>query len=230
MGVVDDHRVGLPGVHRLEPTGQRHDLGEAVGHSGGEHPELAGGGGGRQRVRHVEHTPDPQPYLPALPDEGAAVGGDVELACVVERERVSRHPRRVEQQATVAIVGVDDGALCQRRVEEPRLRREVALDRPVKVEVILTEVREHRDREARRVDARQFERMRRHLHGDRGHPVGAKTGQASLQIGRLGRGAHTGQRADDAGATTAGLEDRGQEVHRGRLAVGPGDTDDGEIT
>jgi hypothetical protein len=64
---------------------------------------------------------------------------------------------------------VDRGTVTERGREEPTLGRGVGVERSVVVEVVLREVREAHDREARAVDAVLIERVRRHFHRDRLH-------------------------------------------------------------
>ena len=57
------------------------------------------------------------------------------------------------------IVEVDDGGIGQCRLEQPRLRREVALDGAVQIQMIATEVGEDSDVEMAAGDTLKFQRV-----------------------------------------------------------------------
>ena len=118
----------------------------------------------------------------ALPD-----GRRSQVRDVGERVRDGRDLGGVEQQATVRVVDVHHRTSGEAGGEQARLGLEVALHRPVEVEVVAGEVREHGDREAGAVDAVQRERVRRHLHRHRVSSLVAPARELLLEVGRLGR-------------------------------------------
>ena len=122
--------------------------------------------------------------------------------------------------------------------EEAALRLEVLLHRPVKVEMVLAQVREDEDREARAVETPFCRRDRRRFH--HAHVVAGSDhlAEQALQVDRLGR--VEGRRADlvsDAALDTAEqprvsscrLEDRPEQKRGRRLSARAGDTDDLEL-
>ncbi len=92
--------------------------------------------------------------------------------------------------------------------------------------MVAPEVGEHRRREAGAVDATEGERVRGDLHRHRPLPVAGELRQTALQVGGFRRRVGAGKRADDAARQRGGLEDGGEQVRRGRLAVRAGDAHD----
>jgi len=105
----------------------------------------------------------------------------------------------------------------------------------VEVEVVLREVREHRDGPVDRVGAVQLERVRAGLHRA-GHVARLEhPGEGRLQVDGLGRGVRERgllaaddalDRPEERGRPARGLEQLAHEERGGRLAVRPGHADD----
>jgi hypothetical protein len=122
--------------------------------------------------------------------------------------------------------------------EEPSFRIEVGLERSVEVEVILREVGEDENGEARPEQAAELGGVRRGLH--RAAPVARfeHLAKGALEVDRLGRGA--GDRAPLAAqahldrpqqprAAAGGGQDRVEEKGGGRLPIRPGNGGDVEL-
>ena len=146
-------------------------------------------------------------------------GGDLEVA---------------QQPASERIVHVHDGPTRVIRREEPRLGLEVRIHRAVVVEMVLRQVREDRRIEHDAVDPLLLERMRRHLERRTSNAGVAHPCQQALEVGRLRRGAHEGNRftrharpgrPHDAGGPPGSVEDRGEQIRDGGLAVRAGHRD-----
>ena len=224
---VDDHPEGLAGVDRLHPAGNRCHLAEAGGDDVLGDPERGGRRGRGQGVGHVEPAPERQRDAVPAPAEGAVGRTDRELVGVGQAERDDRDRRGVGELAAVDVVDVDDPHGRSARREEAGLGGEVALDGAVEVEVVAAEVGEHGHGEAGAVDPVEGEGVGRDLHGDGPAALADHLGQPGLQLGRLGGGERPGQRAHDPGRPAGVLEDGGQQVAGGGLAVRPRDADDG---
>ncbi len=149
----------------------------------------------------------------------ADVGVDLDLVRVGQGVRRDRNGCNVNYLPTAHVVDVDDGAVGQVRCEQRGLGGEVALHRPVVVEVVAPEVGEDRHREARAVDPVHREGVRRDLHGDGPPALAGQLGQAGLELGGLGRGEGAGEGPDHARRPTGRVEDRGDERGGRRLAV-----------
>ncbi len=154
---------------------------------------------------------------------------DVRSRADAERRRGDRG---IAQEALPGrVVGVHDRPRRVLRREEPRLRLEVRLHRAVEVQVVLRQVREDRDVEHDAVHTALLERVRRHLQRRPPDASVAHPRQEPVQVGRLRRRARQRDRfagdaraggPHDAGGPAGGLEDRGQQVGDGRLAVRAG--------
>ena len=109
--------------------------------------------------------------------------------------------------------------------EQPGLRSEVLLDGPVQVEMITSQIGEHRGVEPRAGDPPQCKGVRRDLHHDRVDALVTHRGEPFLQLGGLGGGADPTQCPDHTDVVT-GRPQRGRDQVRGRrLAVRAGDPD-----
>ena len=109
----------------------------------------------------------------------------------------------------------------------------------MEIQVILRQVGEHRDVEARARDPAESQRMAGHLHRRGGYPALGHDREQSLQIGRLGGGQGTGQPvpadpglhpADQSGLVAGRAQPGLQQVGRGGLAAGPGHADEPQPT
>ena len=118
---------------------------------------------------------------------------------------------------------------------KPRFAAAYAVERLVKVEVIVGDVGQHGDAEAHVGDAAQRERVRTDLHRDRARAARPHLGEDALQIvgerRRVVERPHRvaevrAERADPARDDPGAVEDRRDKVRRRRLAVGAGDADD----
>jgi hypothetical protein len=108
----------------------------------------------------------------------------------------------------------------------------------VEVEVVARHVGEQRDVEEQAGDAFLLQGVRRNLHGHRPRPGVAHPGEDAEQIrpfrrraaarGRLESGKAVAERADAPAGSPRGVEHRGDQLDRGRLAVGAGDADERE--
>ncbi len=241
MGVVDDGDEVLALIDEFHATRHAH-----IAHGGRE--DLIGDAEHMQGrpcckpIRRVEATRESHDHVvlmaPAFDKQAllAEVVGDasaLDIGLSIKGERRERELGANRQLPPPGIVDADDGTLRSRGGEERRLRLEVVLHRPVEVQVILREVGEDGGIEDQSVDSAEGERMARHLHGDRVNPPLAHGSEQCVQVGRLRRGARTGElliaKVDPRGADHAGREPRraqsGLEQERGRrLAVRAGDT------
>ena len=154
------------------------------------------------------------------------VDRDVDSVAAGVRDHLDRCG--IEEQAAVGVVDVDHTHDRATRLEQQRLGPEVLLDRPVEVEVIAAEVREHGGVERRAVDAVHRQRVRRDLHHDGAVAVAQHRREAGLQLGRLRRRERARQRADHARRVAGGTQDRCDERAGRGLAAGAGDADDPE--
>ena len=107
-------------------------------------------------------NPPPRPTVtpPVAPRVGVAVGADLDVVDIRRREGHHLDARCVGQQAAVWIVDVGHADRSHLRREQAGLGAEVVLHRPVQVEVVGTEVGEHRGGEPRAVDAMHRHGMR----------------------------------------------------------------------
>src|SRR3954447_25753918 len=219
VGVVDEDRERLALVHGLEAAGDFGGVREGVGDRVVVDAQRADRGDGAQDVEDVE-----------------AAGERRAERCPVQRERragrVALDGRRPELRVggvdadgdgvlqvlrkppAVGVVEVDDGGL-RARLEQAALGGEVVLHRRMEVEVVLREVREHRDVPVDRVGAVEVEGVARHLHDDRLVAGVAHLGEGPLEGDGLGRGPDHrpfvaaddgGDRADEARAAPRRLE------------------------
>ena len=169
VGVVDDHAEGLSFVDLLETPGDD---------PYGLDPPSDGVLVDAERARSRRRT---QCVLEVEASLEPEVGGEpvdvlVEHGCARKLGRESPSP---------FVADVHDGALGLR--EQPPLRVEVVLHRPVEVEVLVREVREHEHGEARSVEAALGRRVRRRLHRTRGVADVDHLSEQTLQVDRLGR-------------------------------------------
>ena len=91
-----------------------------------------------------------------------------------EAEGQDGHVEPLHHRRAGGIVGVHDGGAnglgrLGQELEQAALGEPIALERAVKVEVILREVREHRHVERETVGAGERKRVRRDFHGDAAH-------------------------------------------------------------
>ena len=122
--------------------------------------------------------------------------------------------------------------------EQDPLGSEVVLHARMEVEMVLAQVGEDLDGEIDRVGPVQDERVRGDLHRAGVVARLEHAGEGSLQVDRLGRrpldvldltADHLPHRPEQAATSSGGLQQVPHEERRGRLAVGPGDSDDGEL-
>ena len=145
-------------------------------------------------------------------------------------------PARLSQLLAARVVGVED----RRAVGKQQLREQLAFGREVgvhvavEVEMVPSQIGEHRGPEAALLDPLQREGVGRHLehHGVAARP--AHSGQEVHEIARLGRGPGRGHRApgdsvadgpDQPRGVARRGEDRLDQSGCGALAVGPSDPD-----
>ena len=112
--------------------------------------------------------------------------------------------------------------------EEPSLRLEVVVHRPVQVQVILAQVREHEDVEAHAVETPQCGPVRACLDGCTPVARAQHLAEQALEVDRLWRrerrrpplAAHVPlDRSDETRAAARGIEDRAQQKRCRRLSV-----------
>src|SRR6185295_13965178 len=141
------------GHHRLEAAGNCGGMAQAVVDVSEVDSQPGTRGRRGKAVHHVELTADR--YVDPSPTPRVAVAGraDDDVADVIEAVPVGRDRSGIHQQAAMWIVQVDDGGVRQRRLEQPRLRCEVALLGAVQVQMIATEVGEDGDVEMTSGDA-----------------------------------------------------------------------------
>jgi hypothetical protein len=201
--------------------------------------ERAGGGHGAQRVEDVEAARQRRRELEVTEAEarrGPARlerGGAQPRAGVVDGD--GHRVRELRgQAAAVRVVDVDDAHARRGVGEERALGLEVLLHVAVEVEVVLREVREHRDVPVDRRGAPQGERVRGDLHDHGAVAAVEHLRERPLQVNRLRGRAHgiaplpRDDRADgpeQPGGQATGLEQRADEEGGRGLAVRAGDPD-----
>ena len=179
------------------------------------------------RVLHGEPSADGDRHVPAGPRVGHPGRPDHDPVQVPGGRLHRRDVREGRELPTGRIVHVDHGVPCTARTEQGELRLTVGLHRPVEVDVVARQVREHRHVEHGPRHTVQREGVRGDLHHHVGRAVGRRIRDARLELERLGRRPRTGQRAEDERPPSGGPEDGRDERHRGRLPVGPGHPDHG---
>ena len=229
--VVDDDGERLALVDRLEPPRHArhpaHALGDRVVVDVEEDPR-------RDRAEHVLDVEDPAQRCldldaagrepPAAGTELEALGPDLRLRSQPERDerRAVRVVELEREPATVLVADVHRRRWRRDPGEEPALRLVVVLHRPVQVEVVLREVREHERVEAHPVEPTQRRAVRRGLDRDGLVARVEHLAEEPLQVDRLRRRVRRGprlpaddplDRADEPRRAAGGVEDRAQ---RGR--------------
>ena len=224
--VVDDDRERLPLVDRLEAAGNAAHARDTLGDRILVEVEQQSGGDRSESVLDVEPPSQPRLDVDARGAEAAAVRADLEilrpdLRLSVERERDERRAVQVlevgGEPSTPLVADVDRCRRRRRAGEEPPLRVEVLLHRPVQVEMILAQVREHERVEADAVEPAQRRAVRARL--DRGAPIARveHLAEEPLQVDRLGRRERRGTAlaadlplhgSDETRLAAGGLEDR----------------------
>ncbi len=125
--------------------------------------------------------------------------------------------------------------LLRQQLEEAPLGGEVVVHVAVEVEVIAREIREDPGGEAQIVDAFQRQRVRRHFHHAGAAALIHHLAEHRLQLRSLGSRAlrldflaadAVADGANPAALDAGGLENRGEQIRRGRLAVGAGEADE----
>ena len=226
-----DHRRGETCNHRVA-----RDSGGARG--GGGRERVAHVVHTRQRQRH--DRVGVRTNVVQTQRSAACLRHDVAGAQIRARRRDAERPhveatlaRHGGESPTVLVVEVDRGSRRPDRIEQRRLRREVRLERPVEVEVFVAHVGEARRRKGDAVDPTLRERVGRDFDGDRGDAAIAHVGEQRLEVARLGRGEPGRQgraphpcpdRADHAGLLAERAGDRLEEIGDRRLAVRAGDS------
>ena len=214
----------------------------ADGDGGVVDAERPGDGDGRERVGDVEapaqRGAQVQPRAPAVDDgEVRALEARAHVDGAHVGVALDGHGRDVHlggQARAPGVVDVDDPH-TRAGLEEPALGEEVLLHRRVEVEMVLAEVREHRDGPVDRVRAVQLQRVAGDLHRAGGVAAVGHLGERGLEVDGLRRRAREGPLAarDDAlhgpqqrGAAAGALQQLADEERGGRLAARPGDADD----
>ncbi len=247
MGVVDQHRKRLPFVDRLETSGDvlhRRD-------SGGDRLlvqiEEESRRDGSEHVRDVEAATERGLDPDSSGLESAPVSRELEclgpyLRVFGEAERDQRRAMHVgelhREPPTPFVVDAHGRGRWLRTCEEPALRREVLLHRPVQVEVILAQVREDERIEPHPVEASQRRSMGGCFKRDAAVAGVEHLPQEPLQVYRLRcrerRGPalpadHPFDRSDEPWPAAGGLEYRPQEKGGRRLPVRPRHSGDLEL-
>ena len=163
-------------------------------------------------------------------------------AVLVEPERDERRAvevlELVREPPPPLVADVDRGRRRRRAGEEPSLRVEVVVHRPVQVEVVLAQVREHERVEADAVEPAQRRAVRARLDGRAAVAGVEHLAEEPLQVDRLGRRERRGPALaadlpldgpDEPGPTARGLEDRAQQKRGRRLPVRPRDAGELEL-
>ena len=238
--VVDDHRERLPFVDRLEPSGNavhaRDPLRDRVLVQVEEQPSR----NRSENVLDVEGTAQARldvdsggAKAAAVRIEGEALGSDLGSVCEPERDerRAMSVLEVVGESPSPRIADVDRSRGRCRAGEESPLRVEVLVHRPVEVEMILTQVREHERVEADPVEPSEHRSVRARLHCSAAVTGVEHLAEEALQIDRLRRrercrtsrapdlpldGAH------EAGPPIRGREHRTEQERRRRLPVRSG--------
>ena len=180
-------------------------------------PERARGGDRSERVLDVEASRELQ----------------IQLAETIPGPKGDRVGKLGSEALPVLVADVDDRTVRLR--EQAPLGFEVLLHRPVEVEVVLRQVGEDEDREARSLEPALGRRHRGRFHHAGAIALVEHLAEETLQVDRLGRVetdlAHLGAHAPlDVGQQprllTGGREDRPEQIGGRRLAVGAGDRRD----
>ena len=245
VGVVHDHDEVLALVDPLEPSRHAATPGDAVRDPGRLVARLRAGGHRDQCVAHVE-APG-QGYagrhrLSLRPDDGEARPRGRRLD--VDRPPVRllagrgvgvhRDGGLVDEPAPVGVVDVDQPESGPLGREQAGLRGEVVLHVRMEVEVVTTEVGEHRDVEDDPVDPAHHQRVAGDLHRAGVHAALAHQCEERVQVGGL-RGGQLRLHVDTGDAGADGADRRRRHARllqaalhqpRGRrLALGPGHPD-----
>ena len=158
------------------------------------------------------------------------------VASAIERVRDRRRASSRGERRARCVVDVEHRE--RREVEQPALRRDVAVERAVEVEVVARDVRQRGGaRSARRrrgaararattLPSRPRARPRR---AARRAARAARARAASCSKRPRAVAERAAERADDAARDAGGFEHVAHEMRRRRLAVGAGDADDGEL-
>jgi hypothetical protein len=178
--VVDEHRERLPLVDGLETSGHAVDRFQPARDRVVIDPEQATARYRRKRVLHVEAA------LELEIDSVERFGPNLRLLGEAVGQRVGPLLREL---ASPRVADVDRRGRSSLD-EEPALRLEVRLHRPVQVEVVLGQVRERERGEADPVEAPELGAVRRRLH--RGAAVARveHLAERALEVDRLGCGAN----------------------------------------
>jgi len=145
----------------------------------------------------------------------------------------ARHRRRkaAKQLRSERVIEVDHRRRQPGPVEQLRLGSAVARHVAVVIEVIATEIGEHGQREAHRVDASLFERMRGNFHRDMAGALRPHVVEQTMHLQHVRRGALAGrqravqarpERTDGAGDLAARVQRLRDQLHGRGLAVGSG--------
>src|SRR5439155_21297710 len=157
--VVDEHREALPLVDRLEAARDPTEVGHTPGDRRIGDPEKARRGDGADHVLDVEASAEARLQLDTARSEAGtrrrqleALRADVGVLGKAEGQRFVAERSQPPREPSAVVVAYVDGRRGSPAVrtavdEEPTLRVEVALERPVEVEVILAQVREDERRE-----------------------------------------------------------------------------------
>ena len=239
--VVDEHCEPLALLDGLQAPGDRCGRAQRRRDGGVLDAERPGDGDGRERVGDVEapaqRGAQVQPRAPATDDgEVRALEARAHVDGAHVGLALDGHRRDVHlggQARAPGVVDVDDPH-PRAGLEQPALGEEVLLHGRVEVEMVLAEVREHRDGPVDRVRAVQLQRVAGDLHRARGVAAVGHLGERGLEVDGLRRRAGEGPLAarDDAlhgpqqrGATAGALQQLADEERGGRLAARPGDAD-----
>ena len=162
MRVVDEDGERLPFVDALESTRNRLDGGDATGDRVLVEVEEQPGGHGAEHVLDVEGAAQSGLDLDPRRPEPAPVGRDLEtlwthVRRLVEPEgdewRAMQVAEVVCEPATPLVADVTAAGGGCARTKSARLAVEVLLHRPVQIEVVVAEVREHQRVEANAVQS-----------------------------------------------------------------------------
>ena len=245
--VVDKHGERLPLVDGLEPSGHTRERGEPRCDRLVVDVEQLRGGDGAENVLDVEAPAQGRAQVdPSRPEaraggiEPKAFGTD--LGVVGEPEGDERRPPGLREllgePAPQLVADVHSGRGRRRTREEAALGGVVVLHRPVEVEMVLGQVREHERVEADAVESAQRRRMRRGFERDAAVAGVEHLAERALEVDRLGRRAddraHLAadaalHRAEQAGTLPILVEDRPEQVRGRRLSVRARDPRHGEL-
>ena len=160
--------------------------------------------------------------------------GLISASCVdpeADERRTVEIRKLVGESAPPLVADVDRSRRRRRAREQSSLRVEVVVHRPVQVEVVLAQVREHERVEANAVEPSKRRPVRARLHGGAAVAGVEHFAEEALQVDRLRRRERSGSSlsrdlpldgTDEAGTASRGREDRAQQKGGRRLPVRSG--------